>query len=69
MILHPYVVLARRVRGFDTLEEAKAFALANYPAVICERTVMPDGTSNLVEVMRHDFLFDEQRGEWRVLLG
>lgn len=65
---HRYVVLADRVRGFDTLEEAKPFALANLPAVICERIVTPDGLT-LVEVMRHDFDYDPVRNEWRVMVG
>jgi hypothetical protein len=64
-----WVVLAERVRGFDSFEEAKAFALANYPAVICERRADPDGNLRLVEVARHDFLYDEARGEWRIMLA
>lgn len=66
---HRFVVLADRVRGFDTLEEARAFALANYPAVLCERHAKPDGGSELIELERHDFLYDAERGEWRVMLG
>jgi hypothetical protein len=66
---HPFVVLADRVRGFDTLEEARRFALANYPAVICERRATPGGGSELVEIQRHDLLYDVERGEWRVMLG
>jgi len=61
---HQYVVLATRARGFDTLEEAKSFALANYPSVVMERK---DGV--LVEIARHDFLYDESRGEWRIMYG
>ena len=66
---HRYVVLAQRVRGFDDFEGAKEFAVANVPAVICERQVVADGTTCLVEVMRHDFLYDEDRDEWRVMMG
>ena len=65
---HRYVVLADRVRGFDTLEEAKPFALANLPAVICERVLTAEGLT-LVEVMRHDFDYDPLRDEWRVMLA
>jgi hypothetical protein len=66
---HRYVVLAQRVRGFDDFERAKEYATANVPAVICERKVVADGTRRLVEVMRHDFLYDEDRDEWRVMMG
>ena len=69
MTLHRYVVLAQRLRGFDDLERAKEYAQANVPSVICERMARDDGTSRLVEILRHDFLYDEQRGEWRVMLG
>ncbi len=69
MSLHRYVVLADRVRGFDTLEESERYARANYPSVICERRSAEDGSSVLVEVARHDFLFDEEHGEFRILLG
>jgi hypothetical protein len=69
MTPHRYVVLTQRVRGFDTRQKAEAYALANYPAVVCERVREADGTENLVEVVRHDFLYDEERGRWRVMLG
>jgi len=65
---HRYVVLADRARGFDTLEEAKSFALANLPAVICE-WVEHDKKKQLVERMRHDWNYDEARDEWRVMLA
>ncbi len=65
---HRYVVLTDRVKGFDTLEEATQFARAHLPAVICERREH-EGSSRLVEVARHDYLYDEERGEWRVMLG
>lgn len=68
MAAHRFVVLADRVRGFDTLEEAKRFALSNVPAVICER-VRTEHTSTLVEIMRHDFNCDAERDEWRVMLA
>jgi hypothetical protein len=69
MSIHRYVVLAQRVRGFDDLEHAKQFAAANVPAVICERKQSPNGGTSLVEIMRHDFLYDEERDEWRVMMG
>lgn len=69
MSLHRYVVLADRVRGFDTLAEAETYARANYPSVICERHASEDGSSTLVEIARHDFLYDEERGEFRIMLG
>lgn len=65
----PYVVMAERMRGFDTLEEAKQYARLNVPAVILERQVDPSGLSIAVEVMRHDWLYDPERGEWRVMLA
>ena len=63
--MHRYVVLADRVKGFDTWEEAEAYTRANYPAVLCERR-QQGGESQLVEIARNDFLFDRQRAEWRV---
>jgi hypothetical protein len=66
---HPFVVLADHVAGFETLAEAREYALANPPCVICERRRKPDGTSILVEVLRHDFLYDSARREWRVMMG
>jgi len=69
MSLHRYVVLAQRARGFDDLERAKQFAAANVPAVICERQIAADGIGRLVEIMRHDYLYDEDRNEWRVMMG
>jgi hypothetical protein len=68
MIGHRFVVLADRVRGFDTLEEAKVFALLNLPAVICERQSI-QGKSTLVEILRHDWNYDPERDEWRVMLA
>ena len=69
MTPHRYVVLAHHARGFDSLNEAKRYAVANYPAVVCERIPQADGSESLVEVVRHDFLYDEERDEWRVMLG
>ena len=69
MSLHRYVVLAQRVGVFDEFERAKEYALANVPSVVCERKVSSDGQSRLVEILRHDFLYDEDRREWRVMLG
>lgn len=64
---HRFVVFGSWVKGFDTLAEAKAYSLANVPSVICERREKGDGTSELREVLRHDYLFDESRGEWRFM--
>src|SRR5689334_13473081 len=69
MKFYPYVVFAERLRGFDTLDEAKAFAQANVPSVICERRRTPEGASQLVEILRHDFLYDRERKEWRIMMG
>ena len=66
---HRWVVLAEHVKGFDTLEQAKAFSLLNVPSVICERRTGDDGRSEIVEVLRHDWLYDEVRHEWRYMLG
>lgn len=66
---HPWVVFAERVRGFDTREAAIAFARANVPSVVCERREDDAGAKVLVEVLRHDWLYDEERHEWRVMLG
>ncbi len=68
MKLYPYIVFAERLRGFDTLEAAKEFSLVNVPSVICERQFDSMGKSRLVEVMRHDYLFDEAREEWRFMM-
>ncbi len=69
MKAHLYVVLAERLRGFDTIEEAKAFSMANVPSVICERRRAADGSSLLVEILRHDLLYDGDRHEWRIKMG
>jgi hypothetical protein len=69
MKLYRFVVFAQRLRGFDTLEEAKVFARANVPSVICERVTGSDGAPVLVEILRHDFLYDEARGEWRIMMA
>jgi hypothetical protein len=65
---HRYVVLADRARGFDTVEEAVLFARANVPSVICERRSLKDGQTRLEEIMRHDFLYDAEREEWRIMM-
>jgi hypothetical protein len=64
--LFPYVVLAERLRGFDTLDEAKRFAEVNVPSVICERRPGPEGGTVLVEILRHDFVYDAPSGRWRI---
>jgi hypothetical protein len=69
MTPHRYVVLAERIRGFDTESEARRFAQANVPSVICERLTAADGTTSLHEIARHDLLFDEARAEWRIMMG
>lgn len=69
MKLYPYVVFAERMRGFDTLEESKEFARANVPSVICERRLGPEGFPVLVEILRHDYLYDEERKEWRTMIA
>ena len=48
--------------SFDDLEEAKAFAKHNFPAVILERTTV-DGKLSWREVMRFDWHWNEERGE------
>jgi hypothetical protein len=65
----PYIVMAERMRGFDSLAEAQEYARLNVPAVILERQVDAAGESIAVEVMRHDWQYDAARGEWRVMLG
>jgi hypothetical protein len=70
--LFPYVVFAERLRGFDTLDEARRFAEVNVPSVVCERRPRAQGKGEgtvLVEVLRHDCLYDAARQEWRVMLG
>lgn len=69
MKLYPYVVFAERMRGFDTLAEAEEFARANVPSVICERRSEPGKSPVLVEILRHDYLYDEERKEWRNMLA
>ena len=69
MKTHRYVVFADRMRGFDSVDEARSFAIANPPAVICERRKRPDGRSILEELQRYDWLYDEERAEWRYMLG
>ncbi len=57
-----YFVDSRRSVGFETLEEAKAFARNNFPAVILERRDRPDGTFEWAEVLRFDWRWDAARG-------
>ncbi|MBI2389953.1 MAG: hypothetical protein HYV09_10215 [Deltaproteobacteria bacterium] len=58
-----YMVDARRSVSFDALEEAKIFAQNNFPAVILERRVGPDGRPIWVEVLRFDWHWNAERGE------
>jgi hypothetical protein len=67
--IHRFVVLADRVRGFDTREEAERYARANFPSVLCERRTQEDGSDQLVELVRHDFMYDPERGAWSIFLG
>ncbi|MBI4701706.1 MAG: hypothetical protein HY744_11205 [Deltaproteobacteria bacterium] len=66
---HRFVVFARHLRGFDELDDAKQFALVNFPAVICERVTSSDGRRQLRELLRHDWLYDPERDEWRIMLA
>jgi hypothetical protein len=67
--LFRYVVFADRLRGFDDLEEAKRFAEVNVPSVVCERQASAEGGTVLIEILRHDFLYDPERREWRIRMG
>lgn len=51
------------------LEEALAFARMSCPSVICERLPQGDGSSELREIIRHDWLYDPERDEWRYLMA
>jgi hypothetical protein len=51
------------------VEDAKRFAEVNVPSVICERRVAPDGSAQLVEILRHDFMYDPVRREWRIMMA
>jgi hypothetical protein len=66
---YPFVVMAERIRGFDTLDEALAFARVNVPSVVLERRSDEHGRRVAVEILRHDWLFDDAAGEWRYMLG
>lgn len=65
---HRYVVFARRLKGFDVREQAVQFARLNFPAVVCERRPTGDGGTELVEIARHDYHYDEARDEWHVTM-
>jgi hypothetical protein len=66
---HPYVVVADYIKGFDTIEDARAYAMRNHPAVIC--IPVPDGAGGrtLREIQRYDLLYDDTRHEWRVMFS
>jgi hypothetical protein len=64
----PYVVMTRELSCFDDRAAAIDFARTVSPAVVLERRVI-DGRSILVEIARNDWLYDEERGEWRVMLA
>ena len=38
------------------------------PSVVCERRAVEGGQSVLVEIARHDYLYDEELGEWRIMM-
>jgi hypothetical protein len=65
---HPYVVFADHLRGFQSLAEALDFAEANPFSVVCERRGGDERLPILVEVARHDFLYDREHREWRVMM-
>ncbi|HEY3351625.1 MAG TPA: hypothetical protein VGQ83_00120 [Polyangia bacterium] len=69
MRIGKYVVMATRIRSFETLDEALAFARLNLPSVVLERRDDGQGGTIAVEIMRHDWLYDAERREWRVMLG
>jgi hypothetical protein len=69
MMRHRWVLLAERALGFDTREDAIAHAVRHFPSVVCEWTTDDDGRPLLRERLRYDKLWDEARGEWRVMLG
>jgi hypothetical protein len=69
MKLHRYVVFSDWLRGFDSLDEAIAYARCVYPCVVCERVADPTGRPILRELMRHDFLYDAVRDEWGIRLA
>jgi len=58
-----YFVDARRSVSFDDLEQAKAFARQNFPAVVLERVDSPDGSFGWHEILRFDWRWDPERGE------
>ncbi|MBK9260884.1 MAG: hypothetical protein IPM54_13835 [Polyangiaceae bacterium] len=61
MIPPRYFVDARRSVPFGTLDEAKAFAQQNFPAVILERVDESDGKFSWREILRFDWRWDEER--------
>ena len=69
MTTRRWVVLAERAATFDTREEALAHAVRHFPSVVCEWTTAEDGQPLLRERLRYDRLWDQTRGEWRVMLG
>lgn len=60
---------ADRTRFFDTLEEARTFAQWNFPAVILQRTVLPDGHLQWREVLRFDWRWNEALGRPEIGFG
>ncbi|MBI5500305.1 MAG: hypothetical protein HY907_08685 [Deltaproteobacteria bacterium] len=64
-----WVVLAQHARAFEMRDEAVGYAVQQFPSVVCEWTTGDDGRPLLRERLRYDKLWDEVRGEWRVMLG
>ncbi len=64
-----WVVLSERARDFETQEEACGHAVQHYPSVVCEWVTDDQGRPLLRERLRYDKLWDQKRGEWRVMLG
>jgi len=65
-------VSAHRAVSADPLDRARALladARANFPSVLLERIRAEDGSSRLVELARHDFLYDAEQDAWRIYLG
>ena len=64
-----YFVDARRSIPFDSLEEAKAFARQNFPAVILEQVDQPGGSFVWREILRFDWRWDSERNGPVIDLG
>ena len=58
-----YLVDATRSVAFDSLDDAKAFARNNFPAVIMERGEDEAGKLVWREILRFDWHWNPERGE------